>query len=59
MPDREKTGRAYYTALTSLPMWMKYANGVSAKKISFERLMIKMKNPGDKKESDAFLRDLR
>jgi hypothetical protein len=63
MGDREKSAAAGqnsdYTALTSLPMYSKYANVDSVKETSFERLMILMKDPLDSQSVKAFLKDLR
>jgi len=63
MPDREISAAAgqnsFYTALTSIPMFAKYAQVESIKSTTFEKLIIKLKDPQDKKLADAFLKDMR
>lgn len=63
MTDREKSGAAdgnsFYSALTSFPMYAKYAKVESVRTTQFERLMIMMKDPKDKDSVGKFLRDMR
>lgn len=63
MTDREKSAAAgqnsFYTALTSIPMFAKYALTNTIKQTTFERLIVKFKNPEDKALGDAFLKDMK
>jgi hypothetical protein len=62
MADRElsrATSVSSYTALTSIPMWAKFGNAFSVKSTTFERLIIKFKDPQNKNLIDDFLKDMR
>lgn len=49
---------SYYSALTSMPMWAKYAQAGSVFDMPLERLLVMMKDPLDKKATDAFINDV-
>lgn len=60
MPDRESQNSvSAYTALTSLPMFSKYANMKSTKETLYERLMIKMKDQNDVQGVKDLLKSIR
>lgn len=47
------------TALTSVPMFAKYAGINSVQDVAYERLVVKMKDPNNEDHTNAFLRDIR
>ena len=62
MADRElsrATSVSGYSVLTSIPMWAKFGNAFSVKSSTFERLIIKFKEPENKNVVDDFLKDMR
>ncbi len=60
MTDKEKTGSgSYYSTLTSIPLWAKHGQIASVRQATFERLLIRLKDPTDQAATEAFLRDLR
>ncbi len=63
MPDREKSAAAgqtsSYSAITSIPMFSKFANINSVRETTYERIILKLKDPLSKSLSDAFLKDMR
>lgn len=63
MTDREKSAAAgqnsFYSALTSVPMFAKFALTKTIKETTFERLIVKFKDPQSKTMADEFLKDMR
>lgn len=61
MTDRESSpgSTSYYTALTSLPMYAKYAERQSIRETSFERVLVLMKDPLNKKHVNSLVTDIR
>ena len=63
MTDREKSAAAgqnsFYSALTSIPMFAKFALTKTIKETTFERLIVKFKDPQSKTMADDFLKDMR
>jgi hypothetical protein len=61
MTDREKaaSSTSYYSALTSMPMYAKYAERESVKETVFERILIMMKDPLNKKHASALISEIR
>lgn len=63
MPDREKSAaagqNAFYSAITSIPMYSKFALVNSVREATYERIIIKLKDPYSKAQADAFLKEMR
>jgi hypothetical protein len=61
MTDRRKSAASssFYSALTSLPMYAKYARSESVMDTPFERMLIMMKDPENKAHASALIKDIR